>query len=195
MTKQFKKSGISPLVQVDKDELGDKRLDPKESVAREREELLNKAAAARVWGQDELEQAERSLGPRMSTGDLISRIRKLNHTLKFLDGIKGHVAVYRPIRPEERDIESEDHQVHADEFFNDHKYVSGFPLGELPEWGHVMLDTSNLPTREVRGWRTVLIGLIKNRAVSYRQVVKEFGEPTDKRSRLWHEQLAPYKQY
>lgn len=192
MAKQFKKSGIAPLVQVEKDELGDKRLDWKEGNEREKEELLKMASKSRVWGQDELEDPRRSEGAKMHTSELIRRLRKLNISLKFLDGIPGHVAVYCPIRPEDRNIECDDRRPNADPFFNDHKYVSGFPLGELPEWSHVTLDSSNLPTREKRGWRTVLIALIKSRAITYSQALKEFGQP-DSRGKLWHEQLMPYK--
>jgi hypothetical protein len=193
MAKKFKKSGIAPLVQPDRLELGDTRLDPEETVVREREDLLRIAAKSRIWGQDEQEDAGRSCGPRMPSGTLISRILKLNPNIKFVDGIEGNVAIYRPLLRNEVDPEAADTRPDRKRMFDDFKYIGGFPLGQLVEWGHILTDTSRLGTREIRGWRSVLIALIKNRAITYHQAVMEFGEPGDRRSWMWHQQLRSYR--
>ena len=60
----------------------------------------------------------------------------------------------------------------------------------LPEWGHVTVDASNIAHREIRGWRSVLMALIKAKAISYDAAVEEFGNPIlDARSQFWFEQL------
>lgn len=186
-----KKSKVieAPYVEPDKSQLGDTHLNPEEAVCRECEELLKIAATRRVWGQDELEDAERSLGPRMSANDLIRRLRKANPDIQVKDGIPGNVALYLRKKAYEYGPEDEDRSG----FFIDHKYVGGFPLHPLPEWGHVDTDTSRLATREHRGWRSVLIALIKGGALTYQQACTEFSEPYDKRSWMWHEQLQPFK--
>src|SRR5437773_1873227 len=114
MAKKFKKSGIAPLVETDKSQLGDTHLNPEEAVIREREELLQIASTRRIWGQDELEDVGRSEGPRMASGDLIHRIRKINGAIHFLDGIPGNVAIYRPLRRNEVDPEALDTRISKD---------------------------------------------------------------------------------
>src|ERR1700678_1106672 len=84
----------APLVQVDINELGDKRLNPEESNARETEALLKQCAKQKIWGQDELEDVERSAGPRMPWTDLIRRLKSCNPGIHVKDGIPGNVALY-----------------------------------------------------------------------------------------------------
>ena len=77
-----------------------------------------------------------------------------------------------------------------DDFYISHKYVGGILMESLPEWGHVTVDSSLIAHHEVRGWRSVLIGLIKAGVVPYSVAVKEFGDPyNDSRSKYWFEQL------
>lgn len=180
------------LIQIDRNELGDKRLNPEEAVAREREELLKQAAVKKIWRQEELEQAERSCGPRLHWTEILRRLLRINPQLAPRDGLKGHVAIYRRKRQDEYDIAEFD-PMQKDSFFWDHVYVTGMPMGELPEYSHVILDSSNLPVREIRGWRTVLIALIKSGAISYAAAIREFGDPIhDQRSGLWFDQLQKF---
>jgi hypothetical protein len=180
------------LVQVDPQELGDTRLNPEESVYREREELLRMASTRKIDGQAELEDAERSMGPRITWQELIRRLCLCNSRLYFADAQGGkHIAVYRPKTSLERSEEEYDHDKQP--WWNDHKYVGGFPKEDMPEWSHVILDSSMLPVREVRGWRSVLMSIIKAGGMTYASASKQFGEPTDQRSGRWHEQLQPYK--
>jgi hypothetical protein len=195
LEQKWSKSGIAPLVQTDSQELGDKRLNPEESVSREREELLKVAAANRIWGQDELEDPERSAGPRMPYTELIRRLQKLNPAIKVRDGIPGNVALYFPKTREEWDAGSNYGDNPIDDFFLDHKYITGFKKEPLPEYAHVLLDSSLLPTREARGWRSVLLPFIKGRIITYQQAMEEFGDPSnDKRSGLFLEQIQKHKQ-
>jgi len=183
------------LVQPDINELGDKRLNPEEGIAREREELLNIAASRKIWGQKELEDQERSAGPRMAWQEVLRRILKCNPDLKVKDGSEGSVAIYRRKKPWEYDG-SEDItlQPKRDSFFLDHLYVTGMKKEPLPEYSHVTVDTSLLPVRETRGWRTLLIALIKSGAIKYEQAIAEFGDPSgDSRSSRWFIQLKDYR--
>lgn len=184
------------LIQPDINELGDKRLDPKESVAREREELLKIASTRKIAGQEELEDAERSAGPRLAYTEIIRRIQVEAPSLKVLEGAPGSVALYFPRTRKE--LEEMDAQGGRDQerdiFFHHFKYVGGMEKKDMPEFAHVILDTSNLPVREYRGWRSVVIGLIKQGVLSYRAAVSQFGEPRGVRAGRWHEQLRPYKQ-
>lgn len=180
------------LIEPDINELGDKRLSPDEAVIKEREELLKKASKHRIWGQDELEDAGRTGGARLYYTDVIRRIQKINPSIMIRDGGIGQVAIYRPKRRDEYDWQQFDPKVGCDWRW-DHEYVSGMPKDWLPEYSGITLDSSNLPTREFRGWRSVLIALIVARALPYRDVIREFGDPSgDRRSSLWFEQCKKY---
>jgi hypothetical protein len=180
------------LIETDINELGDKRLNPEEAVFREREELLKKASVYKISGQAELEDAERSAGPRITWRDFLRRLSRCNPHLLFKDAQGGnHIAIYRLKYREERERDGYDPT--KAEWWNDHKYVGGFQKIDLPEYSHLILDSSNLPIREYRGWRSVLMALIKNHAISYNDAKKEFGDARGERSQRWHEQLRKYK--
>lgn len=194
--REFKKSGIAPVVEPDIHELGDKRLNPEEGVAREREALLHKVSAFRIPGQDELENPDRQYGPRISAEKFIVVLQHLAPGLVAKEtrlpekwatpGAEGEFALYYPRTTDELD-EVLREGGSTDTFFIFNKYVGGMPRTELPEFGYVDIDTSRIATREhIRSWRTVLIQLMKAGVISYRQAIDAFGEPlTDARSRRW----------
>lgn len=193
------------LIQPDINELGDKRLDPKEGVAQKREECLAMAASRRLPHQEDIEDPMRAFGPRLQFTELLSRLRRVNPTLRALDGSPGNIALYAPRTNEEiaeRKPEWEQEQVdrasrclsRQDPFFLHHKYVGGFPKSELQEYSTVDIDNAMLATKENRGWRSVLMNLVMQGVAGYKDVVKEFGDTgTDRRGWRWREQLKAYK--
>ncbi len=196
--KKSKKSGIAPLVEPDINELGDKRLNPEEAVAREREALLKKASAFRMPDQDEMEQPEREYGPRLSSDALLGRLRTIAPQLSARDGAPGHISLYYPRRGDELDeairegvgLESNDPI-----FFLHNKYVGGFPKEDIPEYSYVDIDSSLVATHEhTRSWRSVLIGLLKAGVISYSQAVQAFGDPAnDQRSKRWFRETLEWR--
>lgn len=194
---QIVKEHKAPLVEVDPLELTDKRLNPEESVAKEREELLAIEAKKKIVGQKELEDVERASGPRIQWADLIARLQKLNPNIRVKDGVEGSVALYLKKRPEEytpADLSRFEVPPNG-QFFIDHKYVTGFPKQPLAEWSTVTVDTSHVAHREQRSWRSVLLSFIKQRAFSYRAAIEEFGDPTGDvrayRAGGWFDQMRP----
>ena len=177
------------LVQVDRDELGDKRLSPEESIYRETEELLKLASTRKIGGQEELEDQERSAGPRIHFTDFIRRVHKFNSGVLVVEGMAGSVALYI-LKPY-----TEWNQDDTGHRYPNHKYVGGLEKQRLPEFSHVILDTSNLPIREYRGWRSVLIALVKNGVLSYNEAIQAFGEPVGRRGDRWFQQLREHKFY
>lgn len=192
------------LFQPDKQELGDKRLNPEEAVKREREDLLKMASKYRIPGQAELEDPKRSEGPKIPWRQLLYRLQKLSPKLRVkdsrVDGVDT-VALYYPKTDAEKlndgsyfEISIDDvgnPQRFRDKFFRDHKYVGGFSKDYLPFYSHVKLDTSLLPTREVRGVMTVLLMLIRSNVITLEQVKQEFGDPQeDVRSDRFMEQIT-----
>lgn len=64
------------------------------------------------------------------------------------------------------------------------QFLTGFPRGWLTEFSYALVDDRNLPTEEKRGWRTVLIYCLLKGAITWEQILAEFGEPSD----AWNEQ-------
>jgi hypothetical protein len=59
------------------------------------------------------------------------------------------------------------------------QFLTGLPKGWLTEFSYSLVDEKDLPTEERRGWRTVLIYCLMKGALTWEQVVEEFGEPQD----------------
>lgn len=156
-----------------------------------RQECLDQAATFRIPGQTELEDQERSAGPRLYYTEIIRRIRNENPNIFVVDGSPGNVAFYRRKRGDE--LAAEEYEPTRPDWYNDHKYAGGMPKDWLPEYSHVILDNSLLPVREIRGWRSVLISLIKAGALTYQQAINQFGEAVGQRSDRWYAQLQKYK--
>lgn len=183
----------APLMQPDRNELGDKRLNPEESVAKQREELLSIRHKEHAFpGQDLLVDADRSTGARLPSGEFITRLQKINPAILVKDGIPGNVALY--VRKSEAEMIRDGYDLLRPQWWNEHKYVTGFPTEPLAEWGHLTTDTDGIAEKEVRGWRSALIALIKAKAFTYEAAIAEFGDPIeDTRSRFWFEQLQGYR--
>jgi len=59
------------------------------------------------------------------------------------------------------------------------QFLTGLPKGWLTEFSYALVDDRDLPTEERRGWRTVLVYLLLKGAITWEQVLAEFGEPQD----------------
>jgi hypothetical protein len=183
------------LIQVDRNELGDKRLDEKENVARKREECIAMAGHKRLVGQDDLEDPSRVLGPRIQFADFVARLQRMVPSLTVRDGLPGNVALYAPCNAEELEAQTRAWQHDKDIFFMLHKYVGGFPKTPMHEYsGLVTEEYTRLANKEIRGWRTVLIMLLEQGLVSYKKVVKEFGDVgLDVRGWRWQESTREWR--
>lgn len=176
--------------------LGDSHLDPAENLAKLREGNKRLTDQQKISGQAELEDPERMLGSRLSYREVIRRLQKLNPNIKVVDGSFGNVAVYvLKTNQELAESAAEDSgDTTRSDWFKAHKYVTGCPKEPLPEYSGVITDERGIAKRELRGWRSVLISLIKSKALSYSQAVEAFGEANGSRSWRWHEQLQGFKQ-
>jgi hypothetical protein len=182
------------LIQPDRMELGDKRLDPKESVAAKREECLAMAATKRLPHQEDIEDPTRAFGPRIPFPEMVAKLRRIAPAMVVRDGLPGNVALYVPRNRKELEDATREWQNDKDTFFLSYKYVGGFPKKELQEFSTVDIDNARLATKEHRGWRTVVMTLIKQGVVSYSKATREFGDVgTDKRGWRWQEQLKQWR--
>lgn len=183
------------LIQPDINELGDKRLDPKESVAQKREQCIKLAQHKLIDGQEDLEDPSRVLGPRIQFSEFVSRLKRIIPSLTVRDGLPGHVALYAPCTPKELDEQVRAWQHDKDIFFRANKYVGGFPKQPIHEFSGLECEEyTRLANREIRGWRTVLIMLLEKGLVSYKKIVAEFGDVgTDRRGWRWREATQKWR--
>lgn len=182
----------APYVEPNISMLGDMHLDPVESVKREREDLLRIRQKEKIHGQDELDKADRSTGTRLYYSEFLTKLQRIVSGFFVKDGSPGQLALY--VAKTESEIAADGYDLNYPQWHNESKYVTGFPKDWIPEWGHVLNDTDGIAIREVRGWRSILIAMIKQKLIKYVDVIREFGDPiNDKRSTLWFEQLVQFK--
>lgn len=168
------------LIQIDKNELGDKRLDPKENLAKLKEENLKLSGRSRIADQSLLENKDMAVGSPMQWQDLVHLLKKMNSSLIIEDGgVRNALAVRFP--------------GHLEDGTYGKRYITGFYKEVLPEFSCIKSDERGRPTRECRGWRTVLVPLIKQHIISYKDAVDVFGTPNGQRSGRWHQLLRDNK--
>jgi hypothetical protein len=59
------------------------------------------------------------------------------------------------------------------------QFLTGLTKGWLTEFSYSVVDERNLPLEERRGWRTCIIYCLMKGAITWEQVLAEFGEPQD----------------
>lgn len=59
------------------------------------------------------------------------------------------------------------------------QFLTGLPKGWLTEFSYAIVDDRNLPVEEKRGWRTVLVYCLLKGAITWEQIMTEFGDPQD----------------
>jgi hypothetical protein len=74
------------------------------------------------------------------------------------------------------------------------QFLTGLPKGWLTEFSYAITDDRDLPTEERRGWRTVLVYALMKGAITWEQVIAEFGEPQDGfNEQRWCEATAAFR--
>lgn len=161
--------------------LGDKRVENSDAVARLREGNRELAAPKRLPNQDLLENQDMALGTPMSPSLFISKLRTLPGILVEPGGFHNAVAIRTVVLDTDPESPTHGQQVK--------KYLSGFFTDRLlPEYSSVLSNEAGLATREIRGWRTVLLAMFHSGAVSLSQLKAVFGDANGQRSKLWREQ-------
>lgn len=166
--------------------LGDKRVENAEGVARLREQVRGMVAQKRIANQDMLENQDMALGSPMSPSLFIQKLRKLPNVIVEPGGWPNAVAVRTIVRDDDPESPTYGQPVK--------KYISGFVTDRvLPEFSSIIPNFMGAPTREIRGWRTVLLALFNKKVVTLNQLKAVFGDANGQRSKLWHEQTQAAK--
>jgi hypothetical protein len=159
-----------------------------EHMARLKERNFNSEGTKRQrWDdQEELKDDESRRGRPMRHSDFFAVLQKLVPNLYVTDGrIQGHLAVFRTYPSPQLRLEGRDFE-----------YLFYCPTGILPEFSQYQFDEKmDVPIRESqRGWRTVLLRLIKAGLLSEETCEKVFGRATEcVASNRWFRELQKHR--
>lgn len=167
----------APVVFPDRNELGDKRLDPKENVAKLKEKIRKQRAKDVVPEQPYLLMAS-AVGKPMDWRELVAKLKKLNPNLIMLDGgVPGAIQI-RIVDPEHAPWEP------------DTKYIGGFMRTVLTEWDTATTDEWGIANAPKRGWRTVVLMLLAGGYARKIDADRIFGEASgNQRSDIWGKKI------
>lgn len=180
----------APSVIIDPTVLGDRLPRDGDSIAKVKEDTQNfRDTHHKLHDQDFLTNQESAQVNYLDPFVFIQRLRKLNGGLLFgVGGKPGCVSLW---------VKALDDEPDSPTFgkLTEMPIACGFRIDRpLPEFSWLETDKWNIATREgERGWRTVLIRLIKGGFLKYPAVKAEFGEPLGERGKPWHQQLREYK--
>jgi hypothetical protein len=164
------------------------RMSTAEHTAALKEKNLNSEVYRRQrWeGQEELKDDASRIGRPMFHTDFFHIVQKLLPcTLYIMPGrIKGHLAVFRTYPGPQTKLEGRDFE-----------YMFFAEEGLTPEFSTYEFDrVTDVPVRETkRGWRTVLLRLIKAGLLSEEVCNKVFGRPEGTPANRWHMELKKYR--
>lgn len=153
-----------------------KRITGMEALRRSFEETDKELIKYRLDDQDALKNAEARMGKPMSHSDLFRRVSKCNPRITMEDSLNDPLVAGFYLTTREGK-----------------KYLVAFDKGYLPEFSIVVTDNADLPIKERRGWRTVLLRLLKQRALTWRQILAVWGDAHGHSSKLWQIQTRHYK--
>lgn len=174
----------APTIIIDPTVLGDRLPRDGDSLAQKWEDTKRKEAAFKIPDQAFLENHEAARGGPLQPNEFIRRLRKIAPNLIIEQG--GYRNCVRVC------IQARDDEPSSDTFNQLVKVPlsCGFCVDEpLPEFSSVVTDDRGVASREIRGWRTVLLRLIHTGAVPYPAVKAEFGDPPGQRGKYWMQQL------
>jgi hypothetical protein len=154
--------------------------DDHDELARLWEETEKEVAKYRYPDQEDFKNAERQMGKFLHSSELVMRIQKLNANLIVEDSnsMKGCAAFYWT------DGKGK-------------KYTNAsFTKGYVPEFTVMKTDSADLPAYyPTYGWRTVLVRLLKFRALTWQQVLDTFGDVkfSDSRGKHWRNNVKDFR--
>jgi len=162
------------LIQPDRNKLGDKQVSGAEALAQSFEQTDKHLQQYRLADQEQLKNVEARLGQPLHFAEVIRRVVQLNPSLWAEDsiGCPGNVGFYRRRTPTELNP-------------CDKEFLVAFPKDVLPEYSIIETDAADLPVKERRGWRTVLLRLLQQKALTIEQVSSAFDEASGESSARW----------
>lgn len=152
----------------------------------------SEALRAQRWGKQQLdfEDEEARWGRVMHHSELLRRLRRICPNLYVRDGrIPNEIGLYK-ILGESFAKEDETYYARFDQDKPSFQYIGYLALGTMPEFSQIEFNEMDVPVKEKRrGWRTVLLKLIKAGVVTEESVKQEFGDARGIAAKQFHRQL------
>lgn len=164
------------------------RMSTDEHVHRLKEQNYNSEAVKKQrWEhqeEDELANDRSRIGHPMHHTELLDKLRRLIPDLFVIDGrFQGDLAAYRIYGQPQPRLEGRTFE-----------YLFYIPTGILPEFSAYEFDARDVPIREkLRGWRTVLLRLIKARMVSEDDINRVFGRADGPAASRYNRELWKFR--
>lgn len=133
-----------------------------EETARQTEKNYKAASAQRLPNQWDFVDAHARLGRVLHHSDFIAPLRKAIPTLHVCDGQPGYISLYVPTANG-----------------NQLRYLGWVGEGDNAEYSSFVLGKYDVPKLERRGWRTTLLRILLAGAISERQALRIFGQPSN----------------
>jgi hypothetical protein len=165
------------LLKVDPHTKGE-LLSPEEALIKSFENTDKMLQQYRLDDHEELKNAEQRMGQRMEHNELVRRVCKANPYV-FAE-----------------DSNADPEHVMGFYFTNrkgEKEFVCAFDKGYLPEFSIIFVDAADLPVKEKRGWRTVLLRLLAKDCLTWEQVMEIFGDAHGINSRRWRFYTRRYR--
>jgi hypothetical protein len=135
----------------------------REAMQREKEISDEQVERYQMDDQEDLTNAVARLVNRMSTDEFMRKLRKFGiKCFTVYNGLPGTVGLWC-IPPKKQSVA---------------RYVCFIRTPYMWEWSLLKLDEHNLPSGELRGWRTACTELVKNDILTEWQVNQIFGPPS-----------------
>lgn len=135
-------------------------LSPDEAVCAKSEELTRmrqKRGRKKDW--EEFADAKRRMGKVMHHSEFLRRLRSLMPNVIVERGqVNGTLSLYQPVNTPVR--EAPDYKGSEKWYFTKPVYIGWIHLGEMPEYEIDVLNDVQIPIRQKRGWRTILLRMI-----------------------------------
>lgn len=145
-----------------------------------------RASGSQRWAhQLDYMNEEARMGHWMDYNEFIQRLSWISKDLFFTPGnIKDDLAIYRLYGQPQPDLDNKNYQ-----------YLMYLPMGyTMPEASLIEFNDMLVPVREKkRGWRTVLLRLVKSRIITESDCTWAFGEPTPGADIVWRRELYQWR--
>lgn len=168
----------APVVFPDSRELGDTRLDGRENIAKLKEKIRQQRKKHILPEQPYL-LMQSAIGAPMGWQELVTKLKKLQPALIIMDG--GYPNSIQLRMPDPSNLDPKDRGT---------TYVGGFKKKVLSEYDTATTDQWGVADKFERGWRTVVLNLIKCGWARKADADRIFGEASgNARSELWARQV------